>query len=117
MGHGLKHHHKIRVSIICIPNILIVLAISLVLVHLMTIKHVQSNPISRLSVWPSLQESRGDLQEPSSDKEAEYNGVTTVVLRLVIIRIDESCNESSAIGDCELQRSGRRPLIMPRAVI
>jgi len=67
MGHGLKHHHKIRVSIICIPNILIVLAISLVLVHLMAIKHVQGNPVSTLSVWSRLQGGRGDLQEPRSN--------------------------------------------------
>lgn len=115
--HELKNHHEIRIPIICVSNILIVLAISLVLVDFMAIEHVQGNPISILSVWSSLQGGRSDLQEPRSDKEAEHNGVTAMVLGLVFIRVDKSCNESSAIGDCKLQRGCRRPLIMSRAVI
>ncbi len=83
----------------------------------MTIKHIQSDPISMLSVCSSLRGCRSNLQEPRSDKQTEYNGVTTVVLRLVLIRIDESCHKSSTIGNCELQRSCGRPLVVPRAVI
>jgi hypothetical protein len=115
--HGLENHHEIRIPIICVPYIPIVLAISFVLVDFMAVKHIQSNPRFMLSVWSSLQGRRGGLQEPRSDKEAEYNGVTTVVLWLVLIRIDESCNESSAVGDGELQSSCCRPLVMPRAVV